>query len=475
MLPGRWCLRLDPGTRRVDHGRVLIGGSPLRLLRLNAAAGRLVDQFADGDAIGSGAGAQVLARRLLDAGIAHPRPSPTTRTPLDVTVVVPVFGTPDELRPTLAALGRVGRLIVVDDASPDPGIADVAQDHGGEVVRHDVNRGPAAARNTGWRRATTELVVFIDTGCVPSPDWLDDLLPHLDDPRVVAVAPRITTTVAATLPRALAAYERARPSLDRGPAEANVRPRSQVSFVPAATLLVRLDALEAVSGFEETMRMGEDVDLVWRLVGRGGTVRYAPTTSVAHTSRPSALAWLCQRYAYGTSAAALARRHGSAVAPLAISPWTALAWGLAGAGAPLAGLAVAGGSTALLAPKLEHLEHPWQESAHLAGLGHLYGGRVIADALRRPWWPFAAVAALFSRRARIAVAVAAMAPPLLEWWQQRPPLDPIRWIGLRLVDDIAYGTGVWAGCGRERSVVALRPDLTSWPGRKAAVEPAVNT
>lgn len=475
MLPEQWCLRLDPGTRRVDDGRVLIGGSPLRLLRLNAAATRLVDRFSDGHPIGSGAGAQVLARRLLDAGIAHPRPSPTTRTSLDVTVVVPVFGTPDELRPTLAALGRVGRLIVVDDASPEPGIADVARDHGGELVRHDVNRGPSAARNTGWRRATTELVVFIDAGCVPSLGWLDELLPLFDDPQVVAVAPRITTNVAATLPRALAAYEKAHPSLDRGPAEANVRPRSQVHFVPAASLLVRRDALEVVGGFDETMRMGEDVDLVWRLGVRCGTVRYAPTTSVAHTSRPSTRAWLGQRYAYGTSAAALARRHGTAVAPLAVSPWTAVAWGLTGAGAPLAGLAVAAGSTALLVPKLEHLEHPWHESAHLAGLGHLYGGRVIADALRRPWWPFAAVAAVFSRRARIAVAVAATAPPLLEWWQQRPPLDPIRWVGLRLLDDIAYGTGVWTGCLRERSVAALRPDLTRWPGRKAAVEPAVDS
>lgn len=454
---------------------MLIGGSPLRLLRLNAAAGRLVDRFSDGDPIGTGAGAQVLARRLLDAGIAHPRPSPTTRTSLDVTVVVPVFGTSDELRPTLATLGPVGRLIVVDDASPDPGIEDVARDHGGELVRHDVNRGPSAARNTGWRRATTELVVFIDTGCVPSPGWLHELLPHFDDPQVVAVAPRITTDVAATLPRALAAYERARPTLDRGPAEANVRPRSQVPFVPAATLLVRRHALEAVSGFDETMRMGEDVDLVWRLGVRGGTVRYAPTTSVAHTSRPSAHSWLRQRYAYGTSAAALARRHGTAVAPLAISPWTAAAWALAGAGAPRAGLAVAAGSTALLVPKLKHLVHPWHESAHLAGLGHLYGGRVIADALRRPWWPFAALAALVSRRARIAVAVAATAPPLLEWWQQRPPLDPFRWTGLRLLDDIAYGTGVWAGCLRERSVAALRPELTSWPGRKAAVEPVSDT
>jgi hypothetical protein len=68
------------------------------------------------------------------------------------------------------------------------------------------------------------------------------------------------------------------------------------------------------------------------------------------------------------------------------------------------------------------------------------------------------------------VLAAATVPSLLEWVEQRPPLDPLRWTALRLADDVAYGAGVWAGCVRERSMAALRPDLTSWPGRRAAVE-----
>ena len=72
-------------------------------------------------------------------------------------------------------------------------------------------------------------------------------------------------------------------------------------------------------------------------------------------------------------------------------------------------------------------------------------------------------------RRPFAVAV----PPLIEWWHDRPPLGPATWSLLRLVDDAAYGAGVWAGCWRERSLAALRPDLTNWPGRKPAVEAAV--
>jgi mycofactocin system glycosyltransferase len=243
-----------------------------------------------------------------------------------------------------------------------------------------------------------------------------------------------------------------------------------VPFVPTAALVVRRDALEDVGGFDEDMRVGEDVDLVWRLARGGSTVRYVPASTVAHTSRATARTWLGQRFTYGTSAAPLARRHGRAVAPVAVSSWTAGAWALVAAGAPMAGAGLAAASAALLPRRLEGLRHPWRETARLAGLGHLYGGPAISDALRRPWWPFALAAGLVSRRARRVVAVAAVVPLLTDWHRQRPALDPVRWVALRLADDLTYGAGVWTGCWRERSLLALLPDLTNWPGRRPAIE-----
>ena len=241
-------------------------------------------------------------------------------------------------------------------------------------------------------------------------------------------------------------------------------------FVPTAALVVRRAALEAVGGFDEELHVGEDVDLVWRLGQAGGTVRYEPGAIVRHPARQTVFGWLRQRFDYGSSAAPLARRHGAAVAPLSVSPWTAAAWGLIGVRAPLAGLATVGITSALLAPRLSGLQHPWREAMRLAGLGHLYGGRAIADALRRTWWPVALLLALRWRRVRAGVVVALTVPPLLEWRADRPALGPVRWAGLRLVDDLAYGAGVWAGCARERSVRALRPDLVNWPGRRDAIE-----
>ncbi|MHB8467864.1 MAG: mycofactocin biosynthesis glycosyltransferase MftF [Acidimicrobiales bacterium] len=433
-LPAGSRLALDPGVRRIDGGSVLVGGSPLRILRLSPAGADVVDSLVAGEPLPAGAAADRLATKLLDAGMAHPLLAPTTAA--DVTVVVPVRDG--------QVLVRGDNVIVVDDGSrtPVPG-----------AIRHDRPRGPAAARNTGWRAARTSFVAFIDAGCTPASDWLDVLLAHFADPSVGAVAPRVRSTGGGRL----AAYETTRSPLDRGAVPGAVRPRARVPFVPSTALVVRRSVLEDLGGFDEALRFGEDVDLVWRMVERGWTVRYEPSVSVEHPARSTTWAWLRQRFDYGTSAAPLARRHPGAVAPLAVSHWSVAAWLLTALGFPVAGAAVGGTTTALLAPKLRGLAHPWREAVRLAGAGHLHAGAQIANAVRRAWWPIAIVAALGSRRARRAMLLA-VAPTVVA------PLG--------LVDDVAYGAGVWIGCLRQRSFAALVPAFSNWPGGGQAVETA---
>ncbi len=230
-------------------------------------------------------------------------------------------------------------------------------------------------------------------------------------------------------------------------------------YVPTAALIVRRHALEATGGFDEDMRVGEDVDLVWRLAASGAQVRYEPAAEARHPCRPTAAEWLRQRLRYGASAAALAERHGRAVAPLRVSGWSALAWGAAVVGHPVAGAATAAGTTAALTPKLRGLEHPVREAVRIAGFGNLWAGRSVADALRRPWWPLTALLAWRYRPARPAVIAAAVVPGVLEWRAQHEhtSLGPISFAAVLLLDDLAYGAGVWFGCVRARSFRALRP------------------
>ena len=458
-LPPDFRLALDPAVRR-PRPEVLVGGYPLRVLKLRPAGVRRVDAWASGEPVGPSPGPRSLARRLLDAGIAHPRPPlGAGPTPAEVTVVIPVRDRAAGLRATLAALGTESEVIVVDDGSLTPAVAP-----GAVLIRHDHPRGPAAARNSGWRAAQGSVVVFVDADCEPAPGWLAAVLPHFADAPVGAVAPRITSSGAPGAPAVLAGYERHRSSLDLGGREAPVRPGSPVPYVPTAAFAVRRQALVDAGGFDEALRYGEDVDLVWRLGKRGWRIRYEPGATVAHPARADFGLWLRQRYQYGRSAAPLAARHGRAVAPVAVSPWSAAAWTLAAAGRPWAGTGMAVATSVALGRRAGPDRTTARALARLALAGHLRAGAALAEAIRRAWLPPAiVVAGLSAQRGRRAPAMALLAaltlPPLVEWVRQRPDgLDPLNWSTLWLLDDLAYQTGVWAGMIESRSAAALLPD-----------------
>ena len=448
---------LDPSVRPVDGGRVLLGGSPLRLLTLSKTARDILAA----DAWESRAG-RALASRLINAGFAHPHPigGPSVA---DVSVVIPVRDRPDAVAHLVAGLDPALEVIVVDDGS-DPPLP-------GAALRHDAARGPAAARNAGIAMATRPFVALLDSDVVAPTGWLDAVLPHFSDPQVGAVAPRIVTTRGTAngdnggwWQRTLAQYDAARSPLDLGSRPARVSPGSVVSYVPAAALVLRRSALGAQRQvFDENLRYGEDVDLVWRLISAGWTVRYEPAAAVGHAHRPSLRAAVAQRFGYGVSAAPLARRHPSKLAPFAGSRWTVAAWALLATGHPRSALATLTAAAVRLSRTLP-VEKPAPLAAHLVGAGSLNVGRSLGEALTRTYSPIALPLLLGpgpARKIRRRIALAALVvPSVLEYARRKPEVGPGSWLVLRAVDDLAYGTGVLAGCLRERSGAALRPRLT---------------
>jgi len=293
-LPTGFRIALDPSTR-VD-GTLVWGGTPWRLLRLTEAGAQSLAALQAGDPIADLRGG-VLARRLVDAGLAHPRP-PAALSPNDLDVVVPVHDDAEHLASCLAALSGLA-VTVVDDGSADGlVVAAIASRYGAHVVRRPCG-GPAAARNTGLAATHRPLVAFVDSDCVISATDLLSVSAHLADSHVAAVAPRITESAGAS-------------PLDLGPDESLVHPGARVSFVPTTALVVRRTAVDDVGGFDESMRYGEDVDLVWRLV-QEWSVRYDPSVVARHAAPGTRALALARKYHYGTSAGPLASRHGSAM------------------------------------------------------------------------------------------------------------------------------------------------------------------
>jgi len=410
------------------YGPLILAGSPLRVFRTTAAGTAVAEQLERGEPVTPSR----LVDRLLDAGAIHPRPDATAHPPRfgadDVTVVTPRFRTvvggsilDDRSVDDRIADGRV----IVDDAS-EPPIA-------GATVRLERNRGPAAARNAARRSITTPLVAFLDDDVtVPDDRWFAGLLWHFDDPAVGLVAPRVTG-------------EQDSP-LDLGARAARIRAGTRVSYVPGAALVVRIEALDAVGWFDEGLRFGEDVDLVWRMDDAGWRCRFDPTVSVFHAPRSTWRARWRQHAGYGTSAAPLALRHPGALSPVRSNGWTAATWAGWLGGHVVVGTSIAVGSAAALERKVPGL--PRVVSFRLAMRGHLMAGRELASAVRRVWWPLVAIGALVSRRCRW-IAIASI-------------LADVR----STPTDVAYGWGVWRGMVRHRTAAPIIPRFSAWPGRR---------
>lgn len=508
--------RLDGSYRRPGDGRVVIGGSPLRLLTLSAGGVEVMRSIERDDApTAPTAGVTSLLGRLLDLGIVHPVHERASETAADadresLTIVTPFHRQLDPSgpgRPTGAA-GVTVRLpggaaaIVVDDASApalqpeeistgEISTAEIGADEGAvRVVRLERNVGPGGARNAGLDLVDTPFVAYVDADVEIDGAAIRALLAWFDDPTVALVAPRIRATAGTGR---LARFEAWRSPLDLGPEPARVAPTTRVSYVPAAVLVCRTEALRAVGGFDRELRWGEDVDLVWRLHEAGWRCRYEPTVVARHRTRTSLRAWVEQRFRYGTSAAPLAERHPGALAPVRMSGWSAATWAPVAVGFPLLGVTVGIGTTIALVRKLRQV--PPIESIRLAGMGNLYAGRLLATTLTRAWWPVAATAAVCSRRARRLLVAAVVVPIVLDRRAERADrtgstgstgssgsdgsagptedaaptpsgVDPLTYAALHLLDDLAYGAGVWAGAWRRRSAAALLPSFESWPPRE---------
>jgi mycofactocin system glycosyltransferase len=448
----------------LGEGSALLGGSPTRLLRLAPAAQTMLNC---GRLEVHDAQSAQLARTLLDATVAHPRPA-TGPSHRDVTVVIPVLDNAVGLNRLMQTL-RGMRVVVVDDGSSQPIEISDFPGHRCDirVLRHATSKGPAAARNTGLAACETDFVAFLDSDVVPRRGWLEALLGHFCDPAVALVAPRI---VGLHEPQNLVArYEALRSSLDLGQREAPVVPYGTVSYVPSAAIICRRQALDQVGGFDESLRSGEDVDLCWRFIEAEARLRYEPIALVGHDHRTHLRDWFARKAFYGSSAAPLAIRHPGKTAPLVLSGWTLLVWILLAMGSGIgyfASTVVALITGRKIAKALNSVDTEPKEVAAVAAQGLWSAALQLSSAICRHYWPIALVAAILFRRCRQVVLVAAVVDGVVDWIARNGNADDdtqrvglFAYLLLKRLDDIAYGLGLWTGVLRERHLGALKPQI----------------
>ncbi len=185
-----------------------------------------------------------------------------------VSVVVATFNRAQLLPKTIDSLLRQSfkdfELIVVDDGSTDS-TADLLKGYGDRVrFFRQENRGPSAARNLGVRQARGGWIAFQDSDDVSAPDHLQSLFDfaqmRLDHALIFANGGYLAgpqhdreTIIPAAKSRRLAAHG------------VSLKDLFDKSIFRLQASLIRKSTLEAVGGFDESIRVGEDLDLAMRI------------------------------------------------------------------------------------------------------------------------------------------------------------------------------------------------------------------
>lgn len=449
-------LTIHPRTRVLARGQIVMGGAPWRLGRVPESCRGLLLRLASGQPVSVSERDSQLALELVDRGLVLPTYAKAAAG--ECTIVIPAFENPEQLDRCLGALSGRHRIIVVDDASGSDALMRAAcLRHGAEYVAHESNRGPAAARNTGLVLVDTEFVAFLDSDCLANTHWIDALMVQMADPRVAVVAPRVMHLPGNGI---VDRFESTDAALDMGSVPELVAPGSSLGYLPTAAWLARKSAL-GEAPFDESLRTGEDVDAVWRIIDAGWSVRYASSTVIHHAGRQRLRELLTRRVQYGESSAELSSRYPERLVPARISATSmALAFAVA-TGRPLSAAAAVGYAVATVGRSTGELPDRMPVTGRLTLLSVAADARAVGALLRRECWPIGAACLALaprSRTARLGAAVM-LVPVVHDWHSRRSPLDPVTYAALRVLADAAYGTGVIKGAVRMRHARTLLPRL----------------
>lgn len=213
-----------------------------------------------------------------------------------LSVVIPTQERADRLSRCLTALSRQTlpperfEVLVADDGSAtdlEPVVARYAAHTSARLLRLPVSRGPAAARNAGWRAARGDAVVFLDDDVEVSPEHLA-VVAEILEARGAHVA-GVEGPVRPEDPGAAAVSPFAHTLETRGGGH-------------TCNIVYWRSALEAAGGFDEgfPLAVGEDYDLVYRVVRRIGPIAFEPRLMAVHAvhgERTMRAAWRQRRSA----------------------------------------------------------------------------------------------------------------------------------------------------------------------------------
>ncbi|BAY12913.1 glycosyltransferase [Calothrix sp. NIES-2098] len=238
-----------------------------------------------------------------------------------VSVVVPIYNGEADLPDLISCLlsqtypqDRVEYLLVDNNSSDrTPTFLKTAAELSPLTI-HPVSENQIqssyAARNTGIRSATGEIIAFTDADCRPQPQWLELLIQPFINLDVVIVVGEITALPGKTI---LEQHADRQETLS----QKHTLSHPFCAYGQTANLAIRRLALEKVGMFRPYLTTGGDADICWRiLMAKIGKLEFAPNAIVQHRHRTTFQELQSQWRRYGRSNRYLHELYGVELMPM---------------------------------------------------------------------------------------------------------------------------------------------------------------
>jgi len=219
-----------------------------------------------------------------------------------VSIVIPAYNAEHTLRECLQAATTLEstsevEVIVVNDGSTDS-TSEVASSFPGVRVIEIRHGGAARATNIGIQAAQYDIVVLVDADAVLENDWLEKIIPSLDDPTIAAVSGYVVTANSSIIGKLMGYDVESR--LDRVPMDTDHLSTMNTAY--------RRSVLLEVGLLNEDLEAGYDVDLSRRLKAAGYRLLLRKDVTCRHYWKDNLKGYLRQQYIYAYYRMELARR-----------------------------------------------------------------------------------------------------------------------------------------------------------------------
>lgn len=229
-----------------------------------------------------------------------------------ISIVIPVLNGSKHIDNLIKSLINLDfpenkyEILIVDNGSRDRTL---------EIIRHhqltssqiklffEKIESSYAARNTGVRNATGEIIAFTDVDCVVDKNWLINIAKSFSENSISCVAGKIISGKGQSI------VERYSAKIDIL-SQKNTLNSEFLPYPQTANAAYKKDIFNKIGCFDEKLTSGGDADFAWRMqLETDSRILYVPNAIVIHEHRTNIKGLFKQNFRYGYGSVGLYKKY----------------------------------------------------------------------------------------------------------------------------------------------------------------------